>query len=138
MPVTVTRCLQNRERGSGCVKLGCLCVLFAPTGLGRGAQGCRVAWLPWEKGTIGSFNRNAVEGFRSEGPAVNSPVRQGGERHLSMAQRPLEDRGAGTNPAAPSALRQLPVASTPPSRTGLLTAGPSDLGVQIDPVATHS
>ncbi len=59
----------------------------------------------------------------SEGPAVSSPVREGGELHSSGQ----EARRAGTNRGAPSALRQLTVKSTPPSRTGLLTAGPSDL-----------
>jgi hypothetical protein len=35
--------------------------LFAPTtGLRLGAQGCRVARLPWENEKVGSFNRNAV------------------------------------------------------------------------------
>ncbi len=43
--------------------------------------------------------------FRSKGPAVSSPVREGGEPHpLDNSEAP-EDRGAGTNPGAPSALR---------------------------------
>jgi hypothetical protein len=68
---------------------------------------------------------------RSEGPAVNSPVREGGEH------RPFdspEARRADTNRAAPMALRYPSAASTPPSRTGLLTAGPSDLRAQDEPV----
>ena len=69
-------------------------------------------------------NYGGGQTLRSEGPGVNSPVREGGEFH------PLnnpEVRRTGTNRGAPSALRQLIVVATPPSWTGLLTDGPSDL-----------
>ena len=67
--------------------------------------------------TVGTKFQSSVF-TRSEGPSINSPVREGGEPLLSIHLRP-------EGPAQLVAhLRRsgLPVAATPPS--GLLSAGP--------------
>src|SRR6266498_6022016 len=72
--------------------------------------------------------------FRSEGPIVSSPVREGGELH------PPEGPGGSKSRHKPCRTFGAYVANryiTPPSRTGLLTIGPSDLKIQIEPVPAN-
>ena len=59
---------------------------------------------------------------RSEGPEVSSPVREGG---VDVTVGCLSAEGAPRFGAGPSGLWA--IRSPPPSRTGLLTSGPSDL-----------
>lgn len=70
----------------------------------------------------GALLDHFVPGF--EGPEVSSPVHRAG-----ICTPPFpKARRADTTCGAPLVLGKLNLASTPPSRTGLLTAGPSDLG----------
>jgi hypothetical protein len=62
-----------------------------------------------------------------------APVREGGVPHGLNCPRAGR---AGTNRGTPSALRKQTIASTAPSRTELVTAGPSDLRVRREPVPT--
>ncbi len=72
---------------------------------------------------------------RSEGLAVTSPVREGGGKcHRLLPER----RRCATVCAGPSGLWAITGWTSPPSRTGLLTAGPSDLGLQIEPLPKYS
>ena len=71
---------------------------------------------------VGVFTRGGFAS-RSEGSTVSSPVREGGTLHLFFS----EARRADINSGAPTALNLPNTAFTPPSRTVLLSVGPSDL-----------
>ncbi len=62
--------------------------------------------------------------FRSEGPEVSSPVREDGPKGPKGRHKPWRTFGAQVTNGHIS----------PPSRTGLLTSGPSDLRVQTEPL----
>jgi hypothetical protein len=85
---------------------------------------CRLDRLKTIQMVVPPHNYGAGQTLRSEGPGVNSHVHEGGEYH-PLNNPPV--RRTGTNRGAPSALRQLIFVATPPSRTELLTSGPSDL-----------
>jgi len=68
--------------------------------------------------------------LRSEGPALDSPAREGGDTIFIRLQRP-----EGPILILPHLRRSDNyLASAPPLRTGLLIIGPSDLKVRNEPV----
>ena len=70
------------------------------------------------------FLADSSESLRSEGPLGSSPVREGG---VDATIGCLSAEGAPRFCAGPSSLGAILSQGSPPSRTGLLSSGPSDL-----------